>query len=95
MFAEVQGVWPISGLIRNIIPMLMADSKNVGKPLKNGRPIGWSGAEVGVGMLRGFLVVWFLGFWFLGILVSKFCGFLVFGFLVLKFQGFIKLPFHY
>ena len=44
---------------------------------------GWSGAGVGVGMLRGrgggFLVSWFLVFmasWFLAFLLSKFLGFL-------------------
>ena len=55
---------------------------------------GLSGAGVGVGMLRAVLVSWFLGFWFLGFLVSKFCGYLVFGFLVSKFQGFTRIPSH-
>ena len=54
-------------------------------------PRGWSGAGVGVGMLR---VSWFIGFfgcWFLGFLVSWFFGFLVawfLGFEVSWFQSF-------
>ena len=60
---------------------------------------GWSGAVVGVGMLRGenkkglrfigFVVSWFLGFnisWFRNLLVSKGSWFL--GFEISKFQRF-------
>ena len=62
--------------------------------------IGWSGAGVGVGMLRGVGFSWFLGFrglLFQSLLVSKFLGFDLFlgsSFLVSKslFRGFNDLP---
>ena len=47
--------------------------------------IGWSGAGVGVGMLRGRA---FSASWFLGFLLCWFLGFLVVGFLVSTFLGF-------
>ena len=56
-------------------------------------PGGWSGAGVGVGMLRGrgfpylkILVSWFFGFWFLDVL---FLGFSDSWFLVSRFRGFL------
>ena len=52
-------------------------------------PRGWTGAGVGVGMLRGRGVLGFLVSWFQSVLVSWFQSFLF-----SKFQRFTKLPCH-
>ena len=61
--------------IGHLCPLQRARNTNDYLEIANNSHGGWSGAGLGIEMLRGSLVYWFIGFWLLGFKLSKFLGF--------------------